>query len=175
MTAGPAMDFDAFWAFSLDRYGREGVSPLCLDVQDRCGADVNIVLWCLFAAQGGMALTGAEIDAVVAGEAGEWHRSVVVPLRAARRAMKAPPAAIDAGRVEASRKRLKAIELESERMEQALLFAALPRQSPAESPASAVDVETRRSMARDALAAYLDTIGAAADAQVDALVRICID
>jgi uncharacterized protein (TIGR02444 family) len=38
---------DPFWRFSLDLYGRPGVAPACLALQDEAGADVNLVLYLL--------------------------------------------------------------------------------------------------------------------------------
>ena len=49
-------DDGRFWAFSLDVYGRPGVAPACLALQDRHGLDVNLLLFCCWAASQGVTL-----------------------------------------------------------------------------------------------------------------------
>ncbi|CAO3417910.1 TIGR02444 family protein [Azospirillum argentinense] len=109
------MSENPLWDFSLAVYGRPGVSAACLDLQDRLGQDVNLLL---FAAWGGMACNAdlpagelARIDSAVA----PWRDEVVRPLRAVRRRAK--------GEDDALYKRLKAVELEAERVQQDRLFA----------------------------------------------------
>jgi len=43
MALSPA---DRFWAFSLALYGKPGVAPALLGLQDRLGVDVNLLLFC---------------------------------------------------------------------------------------------------------------------------------
>jgi len=43
----------AFWRFSLDAYGRPGVAAACLDLQDRHGCDVNLILYALWLGRAG--------------------------------------------------------------------------------------------------------------------------
>ncbi|QCO15884.1 TIGR02444 family protein [Azospirillum brasilense] len=109
------MSENPFWDFSLTVYGRPGVPAACLDLQDRLGQDVNVLL---FAAWAGMACNAdlpAEelggIDRAVA----PWRDEVVRPLRAVRRRAK--------GEDDTLYKRLKAAELEAERVQQDRLFA----------------------------------------------------
>lgn len=47
-----------FWNFSLDHYKQEGVQAACLHLQDSFGADVNLVLYCLWLARQGWRLGG---------------------------------------------------------------------------------------------------------------------
>ena len=35
-----------FWNFSLELYAGDGVAEACLDLQERRGCDVNILLFC---------------------------------------------------------------------------------------------------------------------------------
>ena len=70
------MDAEAFWAFSLDFYARADVAPACIALQDKCGADVDVVLFTLWCASRGRRLQLSElavIDAAIA-----WWRSEVV-------------------------------------------------------------------------------------------------
>lgn len=104
-----------FWDFSLAVYRREGVPDLCLDLQDRRGADVNVLLFAGWAgAACGVRLGAAELarlDAAVA----PWREAVVRPLRAVRRRVKGEDDGLYA--------RLKAAELEAERLQQDRLHA----------------------------------------------------
>jgi uncharacterized protein (TIGR02444 family) len=143
---------DDFWAFSLRFYAAPQVSGLCLELQDRFGADVNILLYLLFRAVDGISLDApaiAHLDAF----ARDWRTEVVKPLREVRRTLKAhetlsPPHA-------ALRTAIKAAELDAERLEQRLLAAAAPEGCLAVNPAAA---------ARSSVVAYLQSIGAAAGA-----------
>ncbi|KAA0679373.1 TIGR02444 family protein [Azospirillum brasilense] len=109
------MSENPLWDFALAVYGRPGVPAACLDLQDRLGQDVNLLL---FAAWAGMACNAdlpveelARIDSAVA----PWRAEVVRPLRAVRRRAK--------GEDDALYRRLKATELEAERVQQNRLFA----------------------------------------------------
>ncbi|AWK88014.1 TIGR02444 family protein [Azospirillum thermophilum] len=105
-----------FWDFSLAVYGRPGVPAACLSLQDRRGVDVNVLL---FAAWAGMACSvRLTADALAAVDAGgrTWREEVVRPLRAVRRRLKEEDDALY--------RRLKAAELEAERIQQDRMFAA---------------------------------------------------
>ena len=105
-----------FWNFSLAVYGRPGVPALCLSLQDRCGVDVNVLLFAAWAGlECGVLLSEAELarfDSAVSG----WREEVVRPLRALRRRAKDEDHAFY--------RRMKAAELEAERVQQDRLFAA---------------------------------------------------
>ena len=105
---------EGLWAFSLDLYARPGAADACLLLQDRHGLDVNLGLFALWLGARGYALDDATLAAAQAA-AGQWHRQVVVPLRAARRFLK--PLAEDPA-VAGLREAVKAAELEAERLEQ---------------------------------------------------------
>ena len=110
-----------FWQFSLRVYGAPGVSEECLELQDKLGIDVNVMLYAVWlGAVRGIALKDddlARIENVVA----VWSANVVQPLRKVRRAMKAMPDIADP-QIQALRKRVAETELFSEQIEQALLF-----------------------------------------------------
>ncbi|MBP2230680.1 uncharacterized protein (TIGR02444 family) [Azospirillum agricola] len=110
------MGANPFWDFSLAVYGRPGVPAACLALQDGRGVDVNLLL---FAAWAGMdcaaALSPAALERIDAAVA-DWRREVVRPLRAVRRRVKAEDDGLYA--------RMKAVELEAERIQQDRLFAA---------------------------------------------------
>lgn len=162
------------WRFSLDRYGRPGVSENCLWAQDSLGADVNIVFLCLFAGERGIALRQEQLREIQCGDASAWHRSVVAPLRAARRAMKSSLQTLPVVEVEELRSQVKLVELESEKIELSLLSVALQGVS-----AHRISIEERRRTAANNLALYFLGIGAAQhsseiDNVVASLVDLCI-
>src|SRR5262244_106072 len=75
--------FDAateFWRFSLTVYARPGVTSSCLALQDRFGLDVNLLLFCCWAAARGHRLDPAELAAAEAASVA-WQRDIVTPLR----------------------------------------------------------------------------------------------
>lgn len=109
------------WAGILRIYDAPGVAPLCLRLQDEGGIDVMLLLCLCHAARQNAALTPAEVDALIAGME-PWRQAAVRPLRALRIALRAPVPAVPDALRESVRTRLKAAELESERV-QAALFA----------------------------------------------------
>jgi uncharacterized protein (TIGR02444 family) len=118
-------DQSQFWAFSLKVYGAPAVQQECLDLQDRYGIDVNMVLFCAFVgAVHGAFLPDDDVrQAAIA--VGEWNKNVVSSLREARRGLKPfaaepPPLGAAAGALRTS---VKAAELEAERIEQAIIEA----------------------------------------------------
>jgi uncharacterized protein (TIGR02444 family) len=113
----------SFWDFSIAVYGADSVADECLALQDQFGLDVNLLLLCAFVgARQGITLTADDIAAART-EVDSWHQGVVRSLREARRALK--PMGLrdtDDGKAAAQlRTRVKAAELESERIEQAML------------------------------------------------------
>ena len=74
-----------FWNFALAVYGEPGIAPLCLHLQDTHGAEVNLLLFCLWVDATGRRLENpAEVDAALT----PWRERVIGPVRAARRALK---------------------------------------------------------------------------------------
>lgn len=109
------MSENPLWDFSLAVYARPGVPAACLDLQDRLGMDVNVLLfaaWAGLACGAGLSREALErIDSAVA----PWRAEVVRPLRAVRRRVKGEDADLY--------ERLKAAELAAERTQQDRLFA----------------------------------------------------
>ena len=146
-----------FWTFSLRFYAAPRVPAACLALQDGSGVDVNVLLFALYAARRGRRLRAADVARLI-DALSVWKDEVVVPLRLVRRALKEPPPVIDATAGEALRNRVKAVELEAERLEQEALFAAFPLDDlgvPAPDPAAA---------ARANVAAHAEALGATFDA-----------
>jgi uncharacterized protein (TIGR02444 family) len=103
----------AFWRWSLASYPK--VERALLDLQDRYGADVNLVLYCVWLGK----MTPESLDSAEAALR-SWREEAVEPLRHLRRRLKNRPEAA------AFRDLVKAAELEAERLAQRLLIAAIP-------------------------------------------------
>jgi len=142
-----------FWTFSLSLYRMEGVAPACIELQDSAGVDVNILLFALFLAAKGRALEAADIAEMDAALKG-WRDDVVIPLRGVRRVLRSPEKSIDAAQAAALRERIKAVELEAERLQQEALHALRPTEAwgVAQPPASAAPANVA------AYAAYLGAV-----------------
>jgi len=120
---------NGFWDFSVTAFGTEGVAPALIALQDRAGAHVNLLLFCCWAADKGIA-----VDASLLRQAREsasaWQSEIVEPLRALRRKLKGGFGDFPADAVESLRKQINGLEIEGERIEQgrlAALAAAKPR------------------------------------------------
>jgi len=127
---------EVFWDYSVALYGRAGVEAACLELQQRHGIDVNLVLLCLWSGERGTALDG-EMLARLCHAAGRWQVEVVRPLRAVRQRLKErigdrEPNSVAGdwpGLATALRERVIALEIDTEHLEQlhlARIVASLP-------------------------------------------------
>jgi uncharacterized protein (TIGR02444 family) len=117
-----------FWRFSLRFYRQPEVADACIALQEEAGVDVNLLLFLLWHATLARALSPAEV-AELEGRVGGWRDMTVIPLRAVRRALKSPPGLVAAATAELFRTRIKAVELEAERLQQEAMHE-LARSSP---------------------------------------------
>jgi uncharacterized protein (TIGR02444 family) len=143
-----------FWRFSLGFYRQPGVADACIALQEQAGVDVNLLLFLLWQATLARALSAAEIEALERRIA-PWREATVVPLRAVRRALKSPPALVAAATAEFFRTKIKAVELEAERLQQEAmheLARASPcgREAPSTHAAARANVATYATIARAA-------------------------
>lgn len=134
------MASNPFWDFSLRVYERPGVASACLSLQEELGADVNLLLYALWAGRRGHLLSREECEELLAAIE-PWHKDVVRGLRQVRLVMKRQRRAdkIDPDVAESLRQRVKKLELEAERLEQDALYKALPLKAGAGAPEVAMD------------------------------------
>jgi len=116
-------DSSRFWSFSLAVYADPAVQKECLELQDRFGIDVNLLLFCAFIGAVHGALLSEEDARQAMNVVAWWQENVVTPLRAMRRALRElePPVAAIGPLVQGVRVNIEAIELEAERIEQMML------------------------------------------------------
>jgi len=114
-----------FWQFSLRFYRLPKVADACIALQEKAGIDVNLLLFLLWQAGQRRSLSAADVAALDA-QVAPWRDATVIPLRAVRRALKLPPALVAPPTTEAFRGRIKAVELEAERLQQEAMYALAP-------------------------------------------------
>lgn len=158
---------NAFWRYSLRVYRLPGVEAALLALQDAAGTDTNLLLWCCWQASRGRALDKRTLRRAMAATA-RWQSEVILPLRRARRALKAAPHGLPEGWAADLRRRIAAAELDMEYAEQRLLFDL------AQGLAAPPRPRAPRAEAQGAVARYLDLLGALVTAdvarQVDAVI-----
>lgn len=142
-----------FWDFAIRVYTSEGVSAACLNLQERHGIDVNLMLFCLWLGHSGRGvMSGAEIDAAVSAS-NEWHHVVVKGLRHVRQTLKSGFPDVDQDLAQALRSEVQKTEINAEHLEQLILVDAVPRDPlRADAPAA-----SRARDAADNLRRYLGT------------------
>jgi uncharacterized protein (TIGR02444 family) len=111
----------ALWRFAVALYGQAGVPEACLGLQNRFELDVNLLLFAAWlGVEHRLALWEAEA-ALARQRTAAWHAEIVRPLRRIRQHMKSGPVPAPSSETESLRDKLKAVEIESERIELALL------------------------------------------------------
>lgn len=135
-----------FWRFSLRLYRAPGIAEACLALQDRCGADVNLLLYCCWAGMGGRRLNARTMRRTLAAVA-RWQGSIVQPLRQARREIRKISAGMPGELTGELGKRIGAAELDAEYVEQCILAALaedLPPPARGQEPRAAVVANLER-------------------------------
>jgi len=111
---------DGFWDWSSRHYALDGVEQKLIKLQDEFGLNVNILLWCAWSAT-----AYDEISDLVLRKAIDltehWRRDVTGALRTSRRRLSSPPPQVDKTAAYALREKIKAAELDAEKIEQEML------------------------------------------------------
>jgi uncharacterized protein (TIGR02444 family) len=141
-----------FWRFSLGFYRRPEVAAACIELQERAGVDVNLLLFLLWQATLKRALSSAEVAALEQRIA-PWRNATVIPLRSVRRSLKSPPALVAAATAELFRTKIKAVELEAERLQQEAMnelarASPIGRERPSTQDAARANVASYAAIAR---------------------------
>jgi uncharacterized protein (TIGR02444 family) len=110
-----------FWRFSLHFYRQSGVSDACIALQDDCGVDVNLLLFLLWLASDGRLLAADEVKKLDE-RVCSWRELTIIPIRDTRRKLKGAATLVEPGKQEAFRNKVKAVELDAERLQQEALY-----------------------------------------------------
>ena len=149
-----------FWNFSLELYAGDGVAEACLDLQERRGCDVNILLFCCWLGASGRPTLTADRLRTILKASDAWQAEIVRPLRAVRRLLKdrpwpeAMPETVDA-----VRRRVADAELAAEHAEQLKLASLYAPPADRDRP-----VEKRMRSAVGNLGVYAVCLGVVPDA-----------
>ena len=111
-----------FWRFSIAFYRDAAVARACLDLQDGCDVDVNLLLFLLWLARDRRRLAVGEVRSLDE-RLRRWRAEVVAPLRAMRRMLKNDAPLVEPAEAEVFRTRVKSVELEAERLQQETMSA----------------------------------------------------
>ncbi|GAB5471792.1 MAG: hypothetical protein Kilf2KO_48220 [Rhodospirillales bacterium] len=108
-----------FWDFALALYRADGVQRACLDLQDSAGLDVNLLLYCCWAGQGGHVFSHNELRHLHT-LSSSWQGGILRPMRQLRQRIGKESDA------EGCYAAAKSLELQLERLEQARLLSEVP-------------------------------------------------
>jgi uncharacterized protein (TIGR02444 family) len=136
-----------FWRFSLQFYRQPGVADACIALQEESDVDVNLLMFLLWNAVQRRQFSPDQVDWTES-KISTWRESAVIPLRTVRRALKVPTLLVPAPVAEAFRTKIKAMELEAERLQQQAMYDLQPHVPPGEEAPSPTDA------ARANVAAY---------------------
>ncbi len=151
-----------FWQFSIKFYGVPGVAQACIELQDKANVDVNVLFFLLWNATQGRAFNAADVTEIERA-IGPWRDMAVVPVRNVRRALKTPPDVMPPAAAESLRSRIKAVELEAERLQQEALYQLAQSSRLGRPSASSARA------ARDSVSSYQGVIGPFPPAPLDTL------
>jgi uncharacterized protein (TIGR02444 family) len=166
----PELDAES-WAFALALYARPGVADACLTLQNEADVDVMLLLMATFAAvKYRTLLTPDEIGAL--DEACRpWREQIVRNLRAIRTALKTGPQPAPNSETEQFRSKVKALELEAEKLENRLLAECLPLRPAGQ---EAVRPEQLRAVVNEVVMYFSDRPGTKADADLSSSIEAIV-
>jgi len=121
MTDAPSSAETPFWRFSLNFYRHAGVSDACIALQDGCGVDVNLLLFLFWLASDDRQLSTDDVE-LLDDNVRDWRNLTIIPIRDARRKLKGAATLVAPAKQEAFRTKVKAIELDAERLQQEALY-----------------------------------------------------
>ncbi len=151
MNETPTSAETPLWRFSLNFYRQAGVSDACIDLQDGCGVDVNLLLFLFWLASDHRQLSAEEVK-MLDDNVRDWRNLTIVPIRDLRRRLKGTATLVEPGKQEAFRNKVKTVELEAERLQQEALYE-FTKSGPLGSPTAPA------AAARANIAAYESALG----------------
>jgi uncharacterized protein (TIGR02444 family) len=158
-----------FWDYSYALHESKGIGPACIELQDRHGLDVNLILYCSWVAASGRGALDAVALRRAAGTVREWQKRVSSVIRDVRRLLKTDALGVPDELVEEFRKKLLDVEIESERISLDVLLTVAPV------PDGARDDAARRGMVRDNIEGYFKLAGIVPDERDRAAIALIAD
>lgn len=152
------------WEFSLWAYGLQGVDKALLSLQDRMGADVNMVLFCVWLAyRGGSASDLTENMSNALKLSREWQVAMVAPIRKCRENLKvliegSGMSGETKAQMEGLRERIKANEIDLEAL-QIVALHGLVRGRNDKDLGAPIDIVTQKEDAQNYLNVYFTACG----------------
>lgn len=155
-----------FWDFATWAYGEPDVEKACLALQNRLGADVTMIMFCLWLAERGT--SGSRLARYMGSAiklSRDWQRSFVEPLRNCRTSFKDFIVNTDMGGDEldtatALRDRIKQCELDMEQLQMLAMYTLVGEDVAAEDVRSA---SVQRQDAQNNLNVYFTATGVKLD------------
>jgi len=166
----PELEADS-WAFALAIYARPGVAEACLTLQNETGVDVMLLLMTTFAAVKRRTLLTADEIKALDEACSPWREQVVKKLRTIRTDLKTGPQPAPSEATEPFRSKIKAIELEAEKLENRLLAECLPLRPPGLDPATP---EQLRAVLNDVVAFFADKRGIKLDTRHSSSIDVIV-
>jgi uncharacterized protein (TIGR02444 family) len=114
-----------FWDFSVDIYGRDGVPAACLALQENCGINVNMILFCCWAGEIRVKSLDVQDIRTALGAINGWDQKIVKRLRNVRNELTTGFGEFGDEIVQTFRLRILNLELEAERIEQDRLLGMI--------------------------------------------------
>ena len=107
-----------FWNFSLEVYSKKGVSDACIALQEKCGVDVNILLFCCWTASVGHPVLSKHEVTLLCRTAADWNNDIVQKLRSVRKSFKIKNYKCNEEEVRQLQKQVLEVEIKAEQIEQ---------------------------------------------------------
>ncbi len=157
-------DADELWAFAELIYDAPARRDIFLTLQDRFGLDVNLLIFCIWTGLTGRGARPREDISAAMAALAPWQGAVILPLRSARRALKAHSS--EPAYAEIKEKILSA-ELAAEKVAQMLLLEGGLK-------SAALSTQNGEAAMRANLALYCKLKGIGNNDEVNALIaRLC--
>ena len=108
----------SFWDFSNQLYDRDGISQICLQLQADFGLDINLLLFCYWAANFDQIPSESDWNKILEFSTA-WKINIVQPLRSVRNSLKSKSITHkDKPQYTVLRERIKLDELAAEKLQQ---------------------------------------------------------
>lgn len=159
------------WTFALALYARPGVAEACLALQSEADVDVMLLLMATFAAVKHRTLLTADEIGALDEACRPWREQVVGSLRTIRGELKTGPLPAPNDETEQLRSRVKALELEAERLQNQLLAECVPLRPPGQ---EAMRPGQLRAVLNDVVMYFADRRGTKANANVSSSIEAIV-